>query len=806
VFTIAGYVETSIPASNAAELVKDTRTITLPFSISAGDFIEISANDPTLAVPGDEAAWYYCIGQVVRVKQVNGSTITFDDKLRLNYNTLTPKVAKMHAISNVGFENFKVSNQGPTGSANFSSNFNFGCSTDCWLIGIESQGSGLAHIVIESSANIEINGSYFHESQYYGDGGHGYGVLIGGHTSSCLVENNIFSTLRHAMIVAGGANGNVFGYNYSRDVYSSWEPDISIHGHFPFANLFEGNSADFAQADLVWGVNGPYNVFFRNALNRMPTVMCWGIDSKEGGIRIDHQSGFRQHFYLLGNAVRDVDCVFNNHKNALYFDWSDLDLEGGNTGLDQVTDGSFNNGERTSYYKGSRPAFISTSYTWPPLGCKFSGNTPSRTIPAKDRWNAGGVITVPSSPLYCAPSSVNFENTMIGKSSIFILPVVSGPRSSLTIFSVTNNQTIFQPNISVPLTINENDTLKATTTFKPFTFGSFADTITIISNCGIGKFFLSGSSPYPTLTVSKSAIDFHSAAKNVTTRDTVKVMNHSINTLIVDSIYTKTSAYIVDRTHGTAGTDTFKIEVSFTPTTLSWYSDTLYLRNNSQAPVVKIPLSGIGIALPVELTAFSVSQINSRIVLNWQTATEVNNYGFEVERRKIDELISQGINEKTQLLNGSTDQWLKIGFVSGNGTSNAPHTYTYSDGGLASGRYAYRLKQIDNSGTYKFSLNMEVDIPYPITYSLSQNYPNPFNPSTTIQYSLPKNSLVRIQIYNVLGQMVAELVNSEQASGYQSAVWNAKVASGMYFYRMEATDINNQNNRFVDIKKMLLLK
>ena len=94
----------------------------------------------------------------------------------------------------------------------------------------------------------------------------------------------------------------------------------------------------------------------------------------------------------------------------------------------------------------------------------------------------------------------------------------------------------------------------------------------------------------------------------------------------------------------------------------------------------------------------------------------------------------------------------------------------------------------------------------PSVYELQNNYPNPFNPSTTLRYGLPSNSKVTLKIYNIIGQVVAELVNAEQAAGWHTTAWNASVASGMYFYRIEATSTNDPNNRFVDVKKMLLLK
>lgn len=90
--------------------------------------------------------------------------------------------------------------------------------------------------------------------------------------------------------------------------------------------------------------------------------------------------------------------------------------------------------------------------------------------------------------------------------------------------------------------------------------------------------------------------------------------------------------------------------------------------------------------------------------------------------------------------------------------------------------------------------------------ALDQNYPNPFNSSTTLRYGLPSRSRVRLQVYNVLGQIVADFVNAEQAAGWNQVMWNATVASGLYFYRIEAVSVSDPNKRFVDVKKMILLK
>lgn len=195
--------------------------------------------------------------------------------------------------------------------------------------------------------------------------------------------------------------------------------------------------------------------------------------------------------------------------------------------------------------------------------------------------------------------------------------------------------------------------------------------------------------------------------------------------------------------------------------------------------------------VPVEVAFFNVTAQASHTELTWRTETETNNYGFEIERTAIGEM---------------SQPWVQISFVKGSGTSSTPHEYAYEDQLVAVGRYAYRLKQIDRDGTFKYYTSSELEIVAPLKYNLDSNYPNPFNPSTTIGYVLPMPAHVRLVVYNTMGQIVADLVNADKEAGWNQVVWNANVASGLYFYRFEAVSVRDPNKRFVDVKKMILLK
>jgi len=186
--------------------------------------------------------------------------------------------------------------------------------------------------------------------------------------------------------------------------------------------------------------------------------------------------------------------------------------------------------------------------------------------------------------------------------------------------------------------------------------------------------------------------------------------------------------------------------------------------------------------LPVELASF-ISSVNGKdVILNWTTASESNNAGFDIER--------------------STDGiWSKVGNVSGHGTTTSPQDYSYTDRNLATGNYSYRLKQIDFNGNFEyFNLSSEVNVGVPSNFALSQNYPNPFNPSTKINYDLPTDSKVSIKLFDMSGREVMTLVNEVKTAGYYTVSFNgANLSSGVYFYTISA-------DNFVSTKKMTLIK
>ncbi len=190
--------------------------------------------------------------------------------------------------------------------------------------------------------------------------------------------------------------------------------------------------------------------------------------------------------------------------------------------------------------------------------------------------------------------------------------------------------------------------------------------------------------------------------------------------------------------------------------------------------------------VPVELTAFTGSVNGSNVNLEWSTATELNNNGFEIQRK-------------------TSKDFVTVGFVKGNGTSTNSHDYSFVDKQLQPGFYSYRLKQIDFNGKYEFSKIIEIEVVNGLNYTLEQNYPNPFNPETAIKYSIPQSGKVSIKVFDITGNEVATLIDNEMQAGSYETNWFGKdnrgfsVSTGVYILKMTS-------GSFAAAKKIMYLK
>jgi len=210
---------------------------------------------------------------------------------------------------------------------------------------------------------------------------------------------------------------------------------------------------------------------------------------------------------------------------------------------------------------------------------------------------------------------------------------------------------------------------------------------------------------------------------------------------------------------------------------------------NASSDIYASGVSSSGV-LPVKLISFNAMIEKDKVELDWQTATEVKNFEFEVERQIL-----------KQVQNDSND-WEKIGFVAGHGNSNSPKDYSFVDANPPSGKLQYRLKQIDTDGSFEYSQEVEVKVEdNPTEFVLEQNYPNPFNPSTTISFSIPMSSFdyaqddnsgvtlrqtqsdrhVTLKVYDIFGREGATLVNENKTGGkYEIKFDGSNLASGIY--------------------------
>lgn len=336
-----------------------------------GDFIKLfQDNDANVFSP-----WAgKCIGQIIKIKSVSKNRIYLESPLRKNFPlTFQPCIIKMEPKRNIGIECLKIERLDET--INQSSNIKFETAVNCYIQNIESYRVNFAHVEISNCSNISVNDSYFHDAFSFGEGGKAYGILIESTSGECLIENNIFNHLRHSMVLQTGANGNVFGYNYS--INSKWQQsllpenasgDLVLHGNYPFFNLFEGNIAQNIVIDDSHGINGPGNTFFRNR------ALLYGVFMN------DNPPSPRQNF--IGNEIVNK----NPHMGMFVLNGGDHFIHGNviknpneNFGIDYLPD--------RSYYLKKFPDFFRQGEKWPGIGPPYKFN--EAVIPAMNNFIYG---------------------------------------------------------------------------------------------------------------------------------------------------------------------------------------------------------------------------------------------------------------------------------------------------------------------------------------------------------------------------------------------------------------------------------
>ncbi len=347
---------------------------------NVGDYIEIrQENGDWDVVP---ISWAdYSVGQVTRVIAIVGDQILMESDLRIDYSEdLKPEVRPIVPISNAGIQCMKIKRiDEPVEGAG--ANIYTNMAANCIIRGVESDSSVGAHVSINTSLNILVDGCFFHDAfTYDGVGMRGYGVALSLHSSECLITNNIFKHLRHAMMVKTGVNGNVFSYNYSIEPFRT-EPipdasgDISLHGHYAFANLFEGNIVQNIVIDHYWGPSGPDNTFFRNRAE------LYGIFMTTSELLETNDQNF------VGSEVTNLLFL-----HGLYVLTGLDQFEYGNNIKGEIIPAGTNTLADSSYYLDAEPYFWNEDIDWPSVG--IPNELDYGTIPAKLRYEFGSVKTL----------------------------------------------------------------------------------------------------------------------------------------------------------------------------------------------------------------------------------------------------------------------------------------------------------------------------------------------------------------------------------------------------------------------------
>jgi len=354
-------------------------TVANPSLFTAGKYCEIKQENGSWDT--NPATWAdYSVGQMVQIQSIIGDTLVLYDYLHLDYDTaMNLQIQQINPCSASSISCLNVLRTDVSTTAT-GYNFAFNYAVNCEISGIESNKSQGSHCIIGASSHVSVSGCYFHDAYMYdGAGTKGYGVTLITHASLCLVQNNIFNHLRHAMMTKQGANGNVFGYNYSinpfRNGYMEYPQnycgDISMHGHYSFANLFEGNIVQTIYTDQTWGPTGPYNTLFRNRVELYGIIMTSSLTNKQN---------------IVGNEITGTGSTWPfNHGAYTIVGTGHIQYGNNKNGVIVPTDTTVLND--MSYYLQSEPLYWNINQSWPNIG--IPNVLKSGTIPAKERFLIG---------------------------------------------------------------------------------------------------------------------------------------------------------------------------------------------------------------------------------------------------------------------------------------------------------------------------------------------------------------------------------------------------------------------------------
>lgn len=360
-----------VPVEGGYDFNNDFIVVPNNVNIVEGDYVELLQDNGSWDIV--PAGWAEnSVGQLLKITNVNDDTLFLEHPLRINYSQeLNPRIRPIIPIQNCAIENLKLIRLDEP-SEGAGSNISISLAANCKIIGVESFKSVGSHIAISKSTQIKVSDCYLHHAfTYDGSGTRGYGVTLSMHTGECLIVDNIFEHLRHAMMVKTGSNGNVFAYNYSIDPYRSetihdFSGDISLHGHYAYANLFEGNIVQNIIIDHYWGPSGPLNTFFRNRAE------LYGFVTTSGDLQTASLN-------VVGQEITDTDFLY-----GIYQIYGEDHFEYGNYVKGNILPSYTNFLPDSSYYLSSSPVFWNIPQQWPSIGIPY--DIGQGTNPAKERY------------------------------------------------------------------------------------------------------------------------------------------------------------------------------------------------------------------------------------------------------------------------------------------------------------------------------------------------------------------------------------------------------------------------------------
>lgn len=345
-----------------------------------GDFVEIRQDNGSWDT--QPASWAENVtGLISQIEKIENQKLFLSNKLSMDMDSaLNPRITIINPVQNAALECLHIEKK-DTSQSTTAHNISLVYAWNCRITGIASAKSAGAHIRVSQSAHNNFYGNYLHDSfKYDGGGSRGYGLMFTHSASYNKAENNIFEHLRHAMMTKAGANSNVIAYNYSRDVYRSESPhdasgDISLHGHYSFANLFESNIVQNIIIDHYWGPSGPFNTLFRNRTKNYGIIMTNGNPNPT-----DKQN-------LVGNEVS-----MSSNTNSQYMITGTDHFKHGNNVKGMTMPQGTGNLSDSSMYLDSVPAFWDNNIPWPAIG--YPNALEANIIPAKNRYNTGQSLTL----------------------------------------------------------------------------------------------------------------------------------------------------------------------------------------------------------------------------------------------------------------------------------------------------------------------------------------------------------------------------------------------------------------------------